>query len=50
VTFKVYPSLNHLFIAGEGPSQPSEYSVPGHVADEVLDDIAAWVAALPPMR
>ena len=48
VTFKVYPSLNHLFIAGEGPSQPSEYSVPGHVAGEVLDDIAAWVAALPP--
>lgn len=50
VTFKVYPSLNHLFIAGEGPSQPSEYSVPGHVAQEVIDDIAAWVAALPPTR
>jgi dienelactone hydrolase len=50
VTFKVYPSLNHLFIAGEGPSQPSEYSVPGHVANEVIEDIAAWVAALPPRR
>jgi len=50
VTFKVYPSLNHLFIAGEGPSQPSEYTVPGHVAQEVIDDIAAWVAALPPTR
>ena len=50
VTFKVYPALNHLFIAGEGPSQPSEYSVPGHVADEVIEDIAAWVAALPPTR
>ncbi len=50
VTFKVYPSLNHLFITGEGPSQPSEYSVPGHVAQEVIDDIAAWVAALPPAR
>jgi dienelactone hydrolase len=50
VTFKVYPSLNHLFIAGEGPSQPSEYSVPGHVANEVIEDIAAWIAALPPRR
>ena len=50
VTFKVYPLLNHLFIAGEGPSQPSEYSVPGHVAGEVIEDIAAWVAALPPTR
>ncbi len=50
VTFKIYPSLNHLFITGEGPSQPSEYSVPGHVATEVIDDIAAWVTALPPTR
>jgi hypothetical protein len=50
VTFKIYPSLNHLFIAGEGPSQPSEYLVPGHVAQEVIDDIAAWVTALPTTR
>jgi uncharacterized protein len=42
-TFKLYPSLNHLFIAGEGPSMPAEYEVEGHVSQEVIDDIAAWI-------
>jgi hypothetical protein len=43
ITFKLYPELNHLFIAGEGPSTPAEYDVEGHVSQEVIDDIAAWI-------
>jgi dienelactone hydrolase len=48
LTVKRYPSLNHLFIAGEGASSPAEYAVPGQVAQEVIDDLARWVRALPP--
>ena len=29
VTFKSYPALNHLYIAGEGKSTPAEYSMGG---------------------
>ena len=43
VTFRSYPALNHLFIAGTGPSLPAEYHQPGHVAEEVVRDIAAWI-------
>ncbi len=43
VTFKSYPSLNHLFIAGTGRSTPSEYDQPGHVDERVVEDIAAWI-------
>jgi dienelactone hydrolase len=43
--FKSYPALNHLFIAGSGPSSPAEYAQPGHVADEVIQDIAEWILA-----
>jgi dienelactone hydrolase len=46
VSLKSYPALNHLFIAGTGASTPSEYTVPGHVAEEVVLDIAAWVKTL----
>lgn len=42
-TFKSYPTLNHLFIAGTGKSVPAEYEVPGHVDEEVVDDIAQWI-------
>lgn len=45
VTLKSYPALNHLFIAGTGPSAPPEYMRPGHVAEAVITDVAAWVAA-----
>jgi dienelactone hydrolase len=44
VTFKSYPKLNHFFVAGEGRGGPEEYRKPGHVAAEVVDDIAAFVA------
>jgi len=46
--FRDYPALNHLFIAGEGPSSPAEYGVAGHVDGQVITDIAEWVVDLPP--
>jgi uncharacterized protein len=41
---RLYPRLNHLFVAGEGKSTPAEYLLPGELADELLDDVAAWIA------
>lgn len=43
VEFKVYEKLNHLFIAGEAMSTPAEYEVSGHVDEQVVRDISAWV-------
>jgi hypothetical protein len=43
VTLHTYPALNHLFIAGEGKSLPAEYETPGHVAEDVVRDIADWI-------
>jgi uncharacterized protein len=43
VTFKLYPDLNHLFQVGEGKSTPAEYQKAGHVAPEVVTDVADWV-------
>ena len=43
VTLKTYPTLNHLFITGTGVPTNIEYSVEGHVAEEVVVDIATWV-------
>lgn len=42
-TFKHYPALNHLGIAGEGPGSLSDYNKPGHVDAQLIDDIAAWI-------
>lgn len=47
VAFHSYPSLNHMFMAGAGPSLPSEYLIPGHVDAAVVSDIADWVASTP---
>lgn len=38
-----YPKLNHLFIAGEGISGPKEYTIKGHVDENVINDIAAFI-------
>lgn len=38
------PRLNHLFVAGDGPSGPDEYALPGHVEAAVVEAIAAFVA------
>ena len=43
VTFKSYPALNHLFLAGTGKSLPAEYNVPGHIAEDVIADVAQWI-------
>jgi dienelactone hydrolase len=43
VTIKTYPTLNHLFLPGEGRSTPSEYERAGQIPAFVLDDIAAWI-------
>jgi uncharacterized protein len=50
VVLKSYPKLNHLFMEGKGKAKPEEYSKEGHVAREVIDDIAAWVKKTPPSR
>jgi len=44
VTLKLYPDLNHLFMFGAGPALPQEYSKPGHVDEQVVTDIAAWIS------
>jgi uncharacterized protein len=41
--FKLFPKLNHLFIAGEGKSTPQEYMVEGHVEKDVIDSIVQWI-------
>jgi hypothetical protein len=45
VRFILYPDLNHLFMTGEGEGKgvPAEYEVAGHVAEQVIVDIAGWV-------
>jgi len=43
VAMKSFPSLNNLFVTGEGKSSTAEYSKPGHVAPEVIDEIARFV-------
>ncbi|PKM07984.1 MAG: hypothetical protein CVV14_06305 [Gammaproteobacteria bacterium HGW-Gammaproteobacteria-4] len=45
VTLKDYPRLNHLFMAGDGPSTPAEYAQPGNVDAGVIADIAIWINA-----
>lgn len=45
VEFKLYPGLNHFFIAyeGEGKMTLAEYNHPGQVELEVIQDIADWI-------
>jgi dienelactone hydrolase len=45
VTFHDYPTLNHLFIAGEGKSSPAEYRNAGNVDSQVIGDIVTFVLA-----
>ncbi len=42
VMIKDYPNLNHLFVAGTGPSTPAEYEREGHVDAEVIADVGAF--------
>ncbi len=41
--YRIYDSLNHLFIPGEGKPSPEEYSVPGKVDNQVIEDLAEWI-------
>jgi hypothetical protein len=43
VTLKLYPNVNHIFKEGEGMGTPDEYNMPGHVSQEAVDDIGAWI-------
>ena len=45
VEFKLYEKLNHLGIAGEGDGNIAEYTNPGHVDAQLIDDVATWVKA-----
>ncbi len=44
--FRLYPDLNHLFVQGKGMATPGEYLQSGHVAAEVITDIAQWMASI----
>lgn len=44
VTFKLYPTLNHLGIAGEGPGSLAEYGTPGKVDTQLIEDVGQWIA------
>jgi dienelactone hydrolase len=43
VRLRVFPALNHLFMAGTGVASPAEYQIPGHVAREVIQAITDWI-------
>ena len=45
VSVKTYPDLNHIYGTGTGMATPAEYSQPGNVAPEVINDIVVWVKA-----
>jgi hypothetical protein len=42
-TYKLYEDLNHLFISGEGPSMPAEYTEAGKVSEQVIEDLSEWI-------
>lgn len=42
---RLYPGLNHMFVATTGPSTPEEYLRPDHVAPILIDELAHFVAA-----
>ena len=53
VQFKLYPGLSHLFMLVEGGQKatPATYTVAGHVAEEVVNEIGSWIkriSRLPP--
>jgi len=45
--FLAYPTCNHLFVEGTGPSSPAEYESPGHVAPQVILGVATWILGCP---
>ena len=49
-TLRLYPDLNHAFIAGTGKITPAEYFEPGHVDEKVIVEIAGWMKRWPTLR
>lgn len=45
VSFKLYETLNHLAMPGEGDGTLSEYQQPNHVDATLIGDVAAWIKA-----
>ncbi|MFL5691102.1 MAG: alpha/beta hydrolase family protein, partial [Ktedonobacteraceae bacterium] len=45
VQFIMYPGLSHLFMPIEGGQKatPANYTVAGHVAEAVVNEIASWI-------
>ncbi len=45
VQFLLYPGLSHAFMPVEGGQKatPATYTVAGHVAEEVVDEIGSWI-------
>ena len=43
-TFRLYADLDHLFMAGEGPSYPRDYAQPRNVSEEYIADVADWIS------
>lgn len=43
--YQLYDGLNHLFIYGEGIPGPEEYKIAGHIDQQVIADIAAFINA-----
>ncbi len=40
----LFPSLTHIFTPTDGPAEVRAIMQPGHVAPDVIDAIAAWIA------
>lgn len=47
VTFRLYEQLDHLFMAGTGPSYPRDYLTPRNVDGRFIADMAGWIHNLP---
>jgi uncharacterized protein len=50
VVFKRYPNLNHLFITWGGTPSVEDNLHAGHVDKQLVDDLTAWILALPPAK
>ena len=44
--FITYGKLNHLFMTTNGKKDITEYDIPGHVEQAVIDDMAYWIHAI----
>ncbi|MEO8286044.1 MAG: DUF3887 domain-containing protein [Chloroflexota bacterium] len=43
VEFKTYPKANHIFKDGEGTPSPDDYNSQGHMTEQAVKDIGAWI-------